>query len=443
MSRKIYGRPITTPMNPKKLTEGIPQNIKDALEEAKASGAFKGDPGTSIHACTYTGTIKNNGQFAYNLDSSYFPNGEPNLGDLFVTPTGYVCRIKGLNYGTSSQGNPAATIFYSHLADIKGSAGEQGPQGEQGIPGEKGDKGDPGEQGDTGATGPAGPAGPAGADGAKGDKGDKGDPGEPGKDGSNGKDGTNGKDGADGKSAYQYAKDGGYTGTEDEFAEKLAQEAPTAFYVNFEMLEEEFVDGMLLLSMDKTVEEITAAYESGRPVFGNFMGATSTVGFVDGVITAEFDGLATFGAATKIIVIGDNGGVQGFFAYGDAVVTVNPSDNTADMTLEEILYHIDLGMNVRCNVDGTTLPLTVYSENTAMFGGVFDNMMLTVAITPENAFYFTTQLVAKSDIPTSLKNPYALTINGTTYNGSKAVNFTNTINTMIDNKLGVIENGSY
>ena len=31
-------------------------------------------------------------------------------------------------------------------------------------------------------------------------------------------------DGADGKSAYQYAKDGGYTGTEEEFAAKLAEE---------------------------------------------------------------------------------------------------------------------------------------------------------------------------------------------------------------------------
>ena len=30
--------------------------------------------------------------------------------------------------------------------------------------------------------------------------------------------------GADGKSAYQYAQEGGYTGTEEEFAEKLAQE---------------------------------------------------------------------------------------------------------------------------------------------------------------------------------------------------------------------------
>ena len=31
-------------------------------------------------------------------------------------------------------------------------------------------------------------------------------------------------DGADGKSAYQYAKDGGYTGTKEEFAQKLAEE---------------------------------------------------------------------------------------------------------------------------------------------------------------------------------------------------------------------------
>ena len=37
-----------------------------------------------------------------------------------------------------------------------------------------------------------------------------------------GADGAPGKDGADGKSAYAYAVEGGYTGTETEFAEKLA-----------------------------------------------------------------------------------------------------------------------------------------------------------------------------------------------------------------------------
>ena len=35
-------------------------------------------------------------------------------------------------------------------------------------------------------------------------------------------------DGADGKSAYAYAVDGGYTGTEVEFAEKLATDIPNA-----------------------------------------------------------------------------------------------------------------------------------------------------------------------------------------------------------------------
>lgn len=61
-------------------------------------------------------------------------------------------------------------------------------------------------------------------------EGTKGDPGEPGKDGADGapgKDGADGQPGADGKSAYQYAKDGGYTGTEAEFTEKLAQEQLT------------------------------------------------------------------------------------------------------------------------------------------------------------------------------------------------------------------------
>lgn len=52
--------------------------------------------------------------------------------------------------------------------------------------------------------------------------------GKDGADGNPGADGRPGKDGADGKSAYQYAQEGGYTGTEAEFAAKLAQEMPTA-----------------------------------------------------------------------------------------------------------------------------------------------------------------------------------------------------------------------
>ena len=38
--------------------------------------------------------------------------------------------------------------------------------------------------------------------------------------------------GADGKSAYQYAVEGGYTGTEAEFAEKLAEKIPSDDHIN-------------------------------------------------------------------------------------------------------------------------------------------------------------------------------------------------------------------
>ena len=67
-----------------------------------------------------------------------------------------------------------------------------------------------GEKGDTGATGAQGPQGEMGPQGPRGEKGDKGDKGD------------TGATGADGKSAYSYAQDGGYTGTEAEFAAKLA-----------------------------------------------------------------------------------------------------------------------------------------------------------------------------------------------------------------------------
>ena len=56
--------------------------------------------------------------------------------------------------------------------------------------------------------------------------------GKDGADGNPGADGSPGKDGADGKSAYQYAQDGGYTGTEAEFAAKLAAEIPSDDHIN-------------------------------------------------------------------------------------------------------------------------------------------------------------------------------------------------------------------
>lgn len=113
-----------------------------------------------------------------------------------------------------------------------GADGAQGPKGDTGEAGPKGDTGPQGPKGDIGATGPQGPKGDTGATGPQGPKGDTGAAGPQGPKGDTGATGPQGADGQDGKSAYSYAVDGGYTGTEADFAEKLAEEYVTDVQVN-------------------------------------------------------------------------------------------------------------------------------------------------------------------------------------------------------------------
>ena len=99
-----------------------------------------------------------------------------------------------------------------------------------------------GEKGDKGANGPQGPQGEIGPQGPKGDT------------------GATGATGTDGKSAYSYAQEGGYSGTESEFAAKLAAESidKALFVVNITQNS----DGTF--SADKTSEEIVQAYNEGK-----------------------------------------------------------------------------------------------------------------------------------------------------------------------------------
>ena len=106
--------------------------------------------------------------------------------------------------------------------------------------------------------------------GEKGDKGDKGDTGET---------GATGAAGAAGKSAYAYAQDGGYTGTEEEFAEKLAQEKfanPNA--LTFTGAVEGSYDGSAPVSVEipqglsaewELISDITTQEEVGEVVIEN------------------------------------------------------------------------------------------------------------------------------------------------------------------------------
>lgn len=73
-----------------------------------------------------------------------------------------------------------------------------------------------------------GPEGPQGEQGPAGEKGADGAP------------GADGQAGADGKSAYEYAQEGGYTGTEAEFAEKMA-DSSSGIHIGTEEPEDENV----------------------------------------------------------------------------------------------------------------------------------------------------------------------------------------------------------
>ena len=116
--------------------------------------------------------------------------------------------------GPAGPAGADGTVSFENLTEeqiamITGPQGPVGPQGEQGKKGETGEQGPKGEKGEVGPQGPQGEMGPQGL---------------PGKDGEQGPQGPAGANGQDGKSAYVYAQEGGFTGTEEAFAEKLADE---------------------------------------------------------------------------------------------------------------------------------------------------------------------------------------------------------------------------
>lgn len=158
----------------------------------------------------FVGTVESNTVYQWDTDAAAWVN---------------VGALKGPRGETGAQGPKGE----------KGDPGATGPQGEQGVQGEQGPAGANGEDGVTPHIGINGhwylgdtdtgtaAQGPAGQDGAKGDPGDTGPQGPQGETGPQGPQGDPGAAGTAGKSAYQAAKDGGYTGTESAFNTALAQ----------------------------------------------------------------------------------------------------------------------------------------------------------------------------------------------------------------------------
>ena len=171
-----------------------------------------------------------------------------------------------------------------------------------------------------------------------------------------------------GKSAYQYAQESGYTGTETAFAEKLAQEQLTG------------------TTNDLTPTQVYDAVSAGIPV--------------------------------KVQYIDSTYGLLSFTAF-------NVAESLNVIVSQTIVYF--KGLYILAELIGDKS------------GGTWAAMFATLA--------------QKTDIPSALPNPNTLTFTGAvtgSYDGSSAmtVNIPSGvtdahINSLIDTKLGVIENGSY
>ena len=203
--------------------EQLQEAVNDALRQAKESGEFDGEDGTdgiSIVSVKQTTTSTTDG--GTNVITVTLSNGQTatfSVKNGSKGSTGAAGK-DGADGKDGSAGRDGVSASHSwngtvltvtsaigtssaDLKGAKGDTGETGPRGPQGIQGPKGDS----VQGPQGDTGPRGPQGPTGPQGPKGDTGDT---------------GPQGPKGDTGKNAYEYAQDGGYTGTEDEFSEMLA-----------------------------------------------------------------------------------------------------------------------------------------------------------------------------------------------------------------------------
>lgn len=163
--------------------------------------------------------------------------------------------------------------------------------------------------------------------------------------------------GIPGKSAYEYAKDGGYPGTPEEFAAKLAADSPRAFYIK---VSGDTENGY---TVDKTAAEIMAAYNNGCTLF---------------VVYPDDDD-------NLILPLIFNDIDHGYLHFG---VTVFP------FTYIVGLYILDNDVLVE-QVDA-------FEVNAAMVGALPADTVIPA-------------------VPDALPNPHALIINGNVYDGSKPI----------------------
>ena len=288
--------------------------------------------------------------------------------------------------------------------------------------------------------------------------------GEPGKDGQPGADG---QDGTPGKSAYEYAQDGGYTGTEEEFAKKLAAGSLLVEFASTGVTDED--TGFLVFFADTPVATIIEAFNNGVAIYaaldptGNsYAGVMTSIAVVDGLVAFEIANTVNVAKRYAIIgMIGDeNDTWLGSYSDGATVgdIPVPVVKTTSEITPAEVKALMDVGQPFAVSHTDNTYGAMLFNSfvYTQVVGGVVSSTVFELGgvkfcaqllgnIT-NNTWKFTAFSLAGADdiptIPTALPNPQKLIINGTPYDGSKPINYTSVINAMIDAKIAEIPNAS-
>lgn len=167
---------------------------------------------------------------------------------------------------------------------------------------------------------------------------------------------SRGDKGAGGKSAYQYAQDGGYTGTEAEFAEKLAQEKfanPNA------------------LTFTGAVE---GSYDGSEPVTVEIPGGGGNKGW-----TLLYDGTITIEEAVKTVTVSLLAPCEGMVDFiGHISWTANANTESGMDDISIVVGKASMGygrIGKASNAGNSIFKATVTSSRT-YWGGAYSNLGL-------------------------------------------------------------------
>ena len=183
--------------------------------------------------------------------------------------------------------------------------------------------------------------------GDKGDKGDKGDTGET---------GATGATGADGKSAYEYAQDGGYTGTEEQFAAKLAKE--------------KFANPNALTFTGA----VTGSYDGSAPLSVKIPSGGGNKGW-----TLLYDGTITIEEAVKTVTVSLLAPCEGmvdFIGYISWTANANTESGIDDISIGVGKASMGYGRIGKASKDGNSIFQATVTSSRTYWGGAHSTIGL-------------------------------------------------------------------